>query len=515
MNALIHLLTLLLLFSMCADRGFASSSSPVGRKIALLIGNDDYTEAHISSISPDKKPLNAITDMRTMARRLKSLGFEILGSAGYMNLDKAGLDQAISLFCEAAKQAETGIIYYCGHGAQINGYSLMLPCHMKLSNWEDISQNAVSVNTMVNQSRVAGLKNLLVIIDACRTPVAVTLPESIQTLADTFHPLRHPSDQDAGNILVCYATKAGMSAQPQHPAPDAAGYGFFCWEFVHALEENPKLSIQDLLRLTSSRMGRISRKISPPQIPDIHNVREDGDFYLMDEPERSSMPDSRVLTSVFEKKALTIKLPALPPFLNCAQAAEPPENNQLLLSMDINQSNHVLIHYQPEGLFYSKVPVASEFPDEPPKITWDGTGLPKVFEGDFFHSFESRTSRLRIQFLNGKPTIFSSGMLELPSAADNSHHFINLDNMSLDPPAVNLAEVLDPDSDVRLELLYSPQVDLFDAQNNVKQEAATLKIRFLYRFKEHTSYPVVRLQVNDESVLDFEPARNKRNNLSN
>ena len=80
------------------------------KRIALCIGNDEY------SILP---ALNcAIADAAAMEEKLKGLGFD---TELKTDLDRTGLADAIFSFSDKIENYDAALIYYAGHGFQVDG----------------------------------------------------------------------------------------------------------------------------------------------------------------------------------------------------------------------------------------------------------------------------------------------------------------------------------------------------------------------------------------------------------
>src|ERR1700688_3146951 len=89
------------------------------KRVALVIGNSAY-----KSIPRLDNPVN---DATLMADTLRALGFDLVGSRAQLDLDKAGLDNAIQSFSQQIQGADVGLFYYAGHGVQVRGSNYLVP----------------------------------------------------------------------------------------------------------------------------------------------------------------------------------------------------------------------------------------------------------------------------------------------------------------------------------------------------------------------------------------------------
>ena len=91
------------------------------KRIALCIGNDAY------SILP---ALNcAIADATAMEKELKDLGFD---TELRTDLDRTGLADAIFSFADKIENYDAALIYYAGHGFQVDGDNILAPIELDI-----------------------------------------------------------------------------------------------------------------------------------------------------------------------------------------------------------------------------------------------------------------------------------------------------------------------------------------------------------------------------------------------
>ncbi len=139
---------------------------------ALLIGNDGY-----AGNSPEARMQghwgrlnNARNDARALAAQLKSMGFEV--EKVHEDLDRSAMIAVVGQFAQRAKNAEVALVYFSGHGAQIDGRNWLMPVDAKpVDSLSMVEADGVSLDWLLEKiSRSAKLK--IVWLDACRnTPV--------------------------------------------------------------------------------------------------------------------------------------------------------------------------------------------------------------------------------------------------------------------------------------------------------------------------------------------------------
>ncbi len=169
-----------------------SASAAAADRVALLIGNAAYT--HTGAL---KNPTN---DVATLAARLETLGFAVETRT---DLDRAALAGAIRDFRGRARQADTALLFFSGHGMEIAGENYLAPVDARLERDEDAEIEAVALSYAL--AAAAGARRLsVVIVDACRTNA---FPTARRSGARGFRPLRARRGQ-----LVAFSTAPGAVA---------------------------------------------------------------------------------------------------------------------------------------------------------------------------------------------------------------------------------------------------------------------------------------------------------------
>ncbi|MGB3864532.1 MAG: caspase family protein [Xanthobacteraceae bacterium] len=143
-------------------------------RIALVIGNSDYRNV-------GKLP-NPANDAADMAESLKRLGFSV---KHLTDVDYDGFRHALITFGHAAKTADKAIIFYAGHGVEIDGKNWLIPVDAEIRSAIDVYAEAINLETLIDISvfpKVLGL----VILDACRNdPFAAPGTQAGRSVART------------------------------------------------------------------------------------------------------------------------------------------------------------------------------------------------------------------------------------------------------------------------------------------------------------------------------------------
>jgi tetratricopeptide (TPR) repeat protein len=128
-----------------------------GRRIALVIGNSTYQSA--SALQNPRR------DADMVAGALRQVGFQTVTHEA--DLGKEKLIAALRAFSRQAENADWAVVYFAGHGIEMNGINYLIPVDARLESDRDVGFEAVPLDQVL--SAVDGAKKLrLVLLDACR-----------------------------------------------------------------------------------------------------------------------------------------------------------------------------------------------------------------------------------------------------------------------------------------------------------------------------------------------------------
>lgn len=134
-----------------------SSPDQVGRRVALVVGNSRYK--HLGLLP------NPENDARALGQALRELGFDKVEA--YFDADKQVLTSALEAFRAVASGASSVVVYYAGHGMEIDGKNYLVPTDASFGEGEEVESEAVPVSSLFEAlSDAKGIK--VIILDACR-----------------------------------------------------------------------------------------------------------------------------------------------------------------------------------------------------------------------------------------------------------------------------------------------------------------------------------------------------------
>ena len=172
-----------------------------GKRVALVLANSSYQYA--PSLA------NPVNDGAVMAKTLKDAGFEIVESRH--DLSALETRRVLRDFADATRDADIAVVYYAGHGIEVEGSNYLIPVDAKLERDTDVYDQGLSLDRVL--VAVEPAKQLrLVILDACRdNPFGKTMKRTVVSrgigrgLAQV--------EPNSPNTLIAYSAKAGFTAQ--------------------------------------------------------------------------------------------------------------------------------------------------------------------------------------------------------------------------------------------------------------------------------------------------------------
>ncbi len=143
-----------------------------------------------------------------IAATLKNAGFDVVDSRS--DLPALEMRRALRDFADRARDADIAVIYYAGHGMEVDGTNYLIPVDAKLERDTDVYDEALSLDRILVAAEPA--KQLrLVILDACRdNPFAKNMKKTV-ALRSIGRGLAKIEPTNP-NTLIAYSAKAGSTA---------------------------------------------------------------------------------------------------------------------------------------------------------------------------------------------------------------------------------------------------------------------------------------------------------------
>jgi caspase domain-containing protein len=214
--------------------------------IALVIGNSDYWNLPLNSVK---------NDIRSMEETLRSLGFAVTTKENLRSPRQFGevLDEVLKR--ENATPDDVLLLYYSGHGVQLDGKAHLLTTGVSgaVRAAEDLRDNAESAEDLLAQMERSIPGTRIFIVEACRNDILSTRPATGARGGFAFQ------QDDVPNTFVMFANKPGL------PAAARSDYGLmgpFTEALVYALQTSTG-TVQDVYTVAAEK----ARQISPSQEP--------------------------------------------------------------------------------------------------------------------------------------------------------------------------------------------------------------------------------------------------------
>jgi hypothetical protein len=194
MRSIVHIVALAIGLMMVGQTALAEN------RVALVIGQSAYR-----TVPPLPNPAN---DAKVMAELLGSAGFEVTTAS---DVSQSEMRKAIGDFADTltAKGPDTvALIYYAGHGLQVDGENFLLPVDVSAVHEADIPLQGVRLNDLLNALASVPSKTRIIMLDACRDNPFPALEKEVGrglALVDT--------KAGAAGTFISFSTSPGAVAE--------------------------------------------------------------------------------------------------------------------------------------------------------------------------------------------------------------------------------------------------------------------------------------------------------------
>jgi len=208
---------------------FGMQTAFAENRLALVIGQSSYR-----AVTPLPNPAN---DAKAMAQLLGDAGFEVLSAP---DLSQNAMREKVSDFAAqvAAKGPDTvALIFYAGHGMQVDGENFLIPVDIDPKRDADIALQAVRLNDILNTLTSVPSKMRIVLLDACRNnpfpAIGKTVGQGLAIVDAKF---------GAAGTFISFSTSPGAEAE------DGSGTNSPYTAALLATAKEPGLSIEDAFK---------------------------------------------------------------------------------------------------------------------------------------------------------------------------------------------------------------------------------------------------------------------------
>jgi len=220
-------------------------SAPPERQ-ALVIGNGAYNNGLLP---------NTRADADLIAGALRRAGFRVTLAK---DLGRSALYDTVRQFATGLTAGATAVVYYAGHGMQINGVNYLIPTDMSPTSEAGVALKAYPLSALHERLALAPSAVNMVILDACRN--------------NPFQPMPAVRMRAIGNLglgpavaprgtLVAYSTAPGQLAE------DGTGRKNSIYtETLAGLIGQPGLPVTDLFRTLADQVRRRTLEDQQPWV---------------------------------------------------------------------------------------------------------------------------------------------------------------------------------------------------------------------------------------------------------
>jgi len=227
-----------------------------GKRVALVIGNSKY--AHLGELENDKNDADA------MAQTLTNLGFVV---KEVLDVNAAQMEAEVAQFTQQLQKDSVGLIYYSGHGFELNGNQYLMPVDANNTDVEaTVMRENVSIAGIVNQLENKAALSIL-ILDACRNnPLVKALNGKGGSSVKSGGKI-----SAVGGTLIASATSSGDTA-----SPNCGQYSCFTAQLLNHLQTQPDKEARILLGYVGVAVQTATAKDQTPWVASSYG----GEFYF-------------------------------------------------------------------------------------------------------------------------------------------------------------------------------------------------------------------------------------------
>ena len=192
--------SLLILFAMLTAAQSFVTAAQADKRVALVLGISAYQ--HVAKLP------NPSNDATAMADLFRKSGFDVVETKRDVGI--ADLRRAVGDFSDKAQDADVAVVFFAGHGIEVDGTNYLVPADAKLARDFDIEDEALSLDRLLKAIEPA--KRLrLVRLDACRdNPFAKTMKRTVASRSVGRGLAK--IEPTVSDTLIAFAAKAGSVA---------------------------------------------------------------------------------------------------------------------------------------------------------------------------------------------------------------------------------------------------------------------------------------------------------------
>lgn len=215
------------------------------KRIALVVGNARY---------PNNPLPNPENDARLIAGALRKLGFDVTEK---LNLGSREFRKEVIDFANRTEGQEgIALLYYAGHGVQVDGKNYLIPVDIPLNDERTVKWESIDIERFLNEMGKPGRQARIVVLDACRDNPFLGRTRAIQAAGGL-------AEMRAYGSLIAYASAPGAPAEDGPPGTNS----IYSRHLAHEMQAEG-LQIEEMFR---NVRVKVYRDTAERQIPWDHS----------------------------------------------------------------------------------------------------------------------------------------------------------------------------------------------------------------------------------------------------
>jgi hypothetical protein len=222
-------------------------------RVALVIGIKEY-----KYVAPLQNTLN---DAKDMSATLKKKGFRVVEL--YDPQTKREMQDAVMKYFKMIKEGTVGLVFYAGHGVQVEGSNYLIPAAANPMIKADLEDQCMSMDYVMGAIEEAGNPLNIFILDACRN--------------NPFRSFSRSAGRGLNTVSAPKGSYVVYSTKPGSVASDGTGRnGLFTSKLLKYIN-TPGLNIEQVFKKVA---GDVSAESGGDQRPWISSDYTDDFFFI-------------------------------------------------------------------------------------------------------------------------------------------------------------------------------------------------------------------------------------------
>ncbi|MBI3677952.1 MAG: YARHG domain-containing protein [Proteobacteria bacterium] len=221
--------------------------------VALVVGVSHYSAPLSALPSPVK-------DSDAMASTLQGFGFQVFR---LNDPDVATFQRGLVEFVNQAKGADAAVVFYSGHGFQLNGENYFVPVDGSFDSVNAFKADFTTVSSVIEKLDSAKAKFKFIILDACRSDPFVAGDK--MNMGAVIATAGLAEQRKLGvNTLISYASAPG---EVSLDLGKSVGYSFYTHEFLKVLRAAQSVEVGVLTRQVRAAVIAYASRAHVEQVP--------------------------------------------------------------------------------------------------------------------------------------------------------------------------------------------------------------------------------------------------------